>query len=130
MSHPSAVSFSVSNTDETCVLFCISMCAALCETLMPARITDNLLCSNCLFCFASPFKIPSRSEAQAVIRNFTLSAITSDIEVEQISLPLLSLSFLLCQCNNSSTSSPCLSVGMSRSSSHANHHLNSHTKTH
>lgn len=97
------------------MFLCISMCTVLCESVMPARVADNLLCTNCLFCFVSPFKIPLRSEAQAVIRNFTLREIISDNELEQISLHLFS--FLLCHCNNLSTPSSSLSVGMSRSSS-------------
>lgn len=58
------------------------------EAFPPDRtIADILLFGNCLFSFAFPFKKKSvRSEAQAVKRRFSLSAVASNNEVGHMSL--------------------------------------------
>lgn len=72
-----------SNTDDT--LGCLASPHALrCVRLSCLPESLIIFCAlTVCFCFTS-----SRSEAQAVIRNFTLSTITSDNELEQMRLHL------------------------------------------
>lgn len=104
------------------------------------RILANNLCRNtyCLIYFALHRKFPLRSEARSRHQKFlSLSAITSDNEPEQISLPpSLSLSLRGSPAVAVSTVMthphplPAHSFGSYRSSSYAHHCLTSQTETH